>query len=750
MALGMMLGAWQQEAFADDSLRVLSADGKAQPIDEKSGREYPLWIGDTQVTSESLSGKSWSYDPTTNTLTLSSYSYTDVGHTLSLVDEDGDVDIIHASVLWNGKEPLVIVLEGENMVTTTTPSDEDEDEDHSYYAIFSAGNLTLEGAGSLVAEVSGARQLGAGIHAAGDMNIECASVKGISHENGIESDEGLISIGKNAGTVVAEALDDDAFAGIYTHGSVRIDGGTVVAKSYHGIYAKGAIVINGGEVTAQSVLAQPYIESILTPSGIYSDDGNVAINGGTVNAKGNHYGIYCGFVYEQDEMDDMQGESEEAGGIAISGGNVVAEASGITTDNEKPFTIVAGICANKGTMTVTGGSVQAIGGGNTACGVDASGSVSIGEGVTSFVAAGTSRSFAEGTSVKNAISGTGWTNEEGTVGKASIAANTDGQDLGGFKRVEFPAAEEHAIRLTGSGHVQTYGDVEAEESDEGIVIGTTGESKRLEQFSVRLPEDTNGGMEYRAHLQGTGWGGWVEGGQPCGTSKEARRIEAVQMRLTGALADTHSVWYRVHSQTWDWLGWARDGQAAGTSGQAKRAEAVEVQVLPQGQAPSDYAEEQASYVGAATADVHLQGSGWTGSSSALEFGTIGQAKRLEALRLETPGLPIAGGVSYEAHVQREGWMPAATDGAPAGTTGEAKRLEAIRIHLTGDAAKDNGYSVWYRVHSQTYGWLGWAHDDEPAGTIGQAKRAEAIDVQVLPQGQLPRDYDASQAACVTI
>ena len=58
--------------------------------------------------------------------------------------------------------------------------------------------------------------------------------------------------------------------------------------------------------------------------------------------------------------------------------------------------------------------------------------------------------------------------------------------------------------------------------------------------------------------------------------------------------------------------------------------------------------------------------------------------------------------------------------------------------------------MWYRVHSQTYGWLGWAHDDEPAGTIGQAKRAEAIDVQVLPQGQLPRDYDASQAACVTI
>jgi hypothetical protein len=45
--------------------------------------------------------------------------------------------------------------------------------------------------------------------------------------------------------------------------------------------------------------------------------------------------------------------------------------------------------------------------------------------------------------------------------------------------------------------------------------------------------------------------------------------------------------------------------------------------------------------------------------------------------------------------------------------------------------------------------LGLAHDGEDAGAAGLAKRAEAIDVQVLPQGQLPRGYDASRAACVT-
>ena len=107
--------------------------------------------------------------------------------------------------------------------------------------------------------------------------------------------------------------------------------------------------------------------------------------------------------------------------------------------------------------------------------------------------------------------------------------------------------------------------------------------------------------------------------------------------------------------------------------------------------------------------------------------------------------PIVDGIHNEVHVQNTGWTGRARDGELAGTTGQSRRLEAVRVSLTGDALMDD-YSVWYRVHSQTYGWLGWAHDGEPAGTAGLAKRAEAIDVQVLPQGQVPRGYDATQRA----
>ena len=50
------------------------------------------------------------------------------------------------------------------------------------------------------------------------------------------------------------------------------------------------------------------------------------------------------------------------------------------------------------------------------------------------------------------------------------------------------------------------------------------------------------------------------------------------------------------------------------------------------------------------------------------------------------------------------------NGATSGTTGEAKRVEAIKIELTGTEAQN--YDIYYRAHCQTYGWLDWAKNGE--------------------------------------
>lgn len=128
-------------------------------------------------------------------------------------------------------------------------------------------------------------------------------------------------------------------------------------------------------------------------------------------------------------------------------------------------------------------------------------------------------------------------------------------------------------------------------------------------------------------------------------------------------------------------------------------------------------------------------------SDGKEAGTTGESRRLEAMSATVD----TGGIEYRAHLQSKGWSDWVSDGTQAGTTGESRRIEAIQMRLTGSPATD-GYHVWYRVHSQTYGWLGWACDGEPAGTAGMSKRAEAYQVLVLQGNAKPTDYDASKPA----
>lgn len=49
-------------------------------------------------------------------------------------------------------------------------------------------------------------------------------------------------------------------------------------------------------------------------------------------------------------------------------------------------------------------------------------------------------------------------------------------------------------------------------------------------------------------VQTYGWLDWVSDGASSGTTGEAKRLEAIQIELTGALATQYDVYYRVHAQ----------------------------------------------------------------------------------------------------------------------------------------------------------------------------------------------------------
>ena len=89
-------------------------------------------------------------------------------------------------------------------------------------------------------------------------------------------------------------------------------------------------------------------------------------------------------------------------------------------------------------------------------------------------------------------------------------------------------------------------------------------------------------IQYKTHVQTYGWQNWVTGGNTAGTSGQAKRLEAIQIKLTGQMAEKYDIYYRVHSQTYGWLGWAKNGESAGTEGFAKRLEAVQIVLVEKG------------------------------------------------------------------------------------------------------------------------------------------------------------------------
>jgi len=115
----------------------------------------------------------------------------------------------------------------------------------------------------------------------------------------------------------------------------------------------------------------------------------------------------------------------------------------------------------------------------------------------------------------------------------------------------------------------------------GMVSGTSGQSKRLEAIHIKL-ENIAGGIEYRTQVQDIGWMDWAENDALSGTSGQSKRLEAIEIRLTGAAAEQYDVYYRVHAQNNGWLDWAENGQSAGTSGYSYRLEAIQVVLVSKG------------------------------------------------------------------------------------------------------------------------------------------------------------------------
>ncbi|WP_050738836.1 hypothetical protein [Acetobacterium bakii] len=151
----------------------------------------------------------------------------------------------------------------------------------------------------------------------------------------------------------------------------------------------------------------------------------------------------------------------------------------------------------------------------------------------------------------------------------------------------FAQAATTDIGVQYKGHIQDYGNMPqpvgtwVTGADQ---FGTTGESKRIEGLNIELTGNVPAGatIQYKVHIQDQGDSAWITGPNFAGTVGLSRQIEAIYIKLVDADGNAlpgYSVSYMGHIQDYGNSAWVSDGARCGTQGEFKRIEAISIKIV---------------------------------------------------------------------------------------------------------------------------------------------------------------------------
>lgn len=160
------------------------------------------------------------------------------------------------------------------------------------------------------------------------------------------------------------------------------------------------------------------------------------------------------------------------------------------------------------------------------------------------------------------------------------------------------SADTTALPVLSRGHIQDLGDYPADGSwvESPKLIGTVGQSKRIEGFELKASDSLPANIElrYNVHVQNIGWlydeddpSSWAKNGEYAGTRGNSLRIEAVKVVLldaSGHKASDYHIRYQGHVQNIgdlpaDSEQWFSDGEQLGTVGSSLRLEALKLEIV---------------------------------------------------------------------------------------------------------------------------------------------------------------------------
>ena len=130
---------------------------------------------------------------------------------------------------------------------------------------------------------------------------------------------------------------------------------------------------------------------------------------------------------------------------------------------------------------------------------------------------------------------------------------------------------------------------------------------------------------------------------------KASPLEAIQIRLTGEMAQRFDVYYRVHAEQFGWLGWAKNGESAGTAGFGYRLEGLQVVLVVKGKAAPGGTASAFHQLPSVYYQTHVQNDGWKSEvKDGGTGGTVGQYKRMESIKIRLANQDISGNIEYRS------------------------------------------------------------------------------------------------------
>ena len=414
-----------------------------------------LWVGGIPVTSRNAEdilgdgdqGATASYNDKTKTLTLNDYSYESEGY--KFID-DSTLPDQYAAIYAN--QELTIQLEGDNTVKCT------EKDSSIGSGIHAISGITIQGSGTLTASGYGD---GAGIYTRDDdIRIKSGTVTasgcvGMSTDGDkIIIDGGIVTasgsdrgfsgydvtaaddMGINAGSSKETAIDVDKESFERTHLQKWVQ----VAKAYPlWVVGKRVTVVNMGDVLSDATVSyDPGTNTLKLNGANIAADPQYQKENAAIYCEGEKNNLTINATKDSIVKGPDHDDPHEKSSYGIFSKSPLTVKGKLTASGDTSGIFLGG--GSDGVIAVNSGA-ELIATGNTAAGIASNagkGAVIIDEGAK--VSAASGKTGAVDAIVKNAVSGIGWTNREGTEGKTVFKINKQGQTLGKrIKKAVFPA-----------------------------------------------------------------------------------------------------------------------------------------------------------------------------------------------------------------------------------------------------------------------------------------------------------------------